>query len=69
MLIPKGKLNKPTGALVNLMNQFNNFTDVEKENKLNLPNCKYRDTDYFKNLIKDFKRLFSGLLKTLMVLT
>ena len=65
MLIPKGKLNKPTGALVNLMNQFNNFTDVEKENKLNLPNCKYRDTDYFKNLIKDFKRMFSGLLKTL----
>ena len=69
MLIPKGKLNKPTGALVNLMNQFNNFTDVEKENKLNLPNCKYRDTDYFKNLIKGFKRMFSGLLKTLMVLT
>ena len=38
------------------MNQLNNFTDDEKENELNLPNCKYRDTDYFKNLTKDFKR-------------
>ena len=31
---PKGSLNKPTGALINLMNQLNNFTDDEKENKL-----------------------------------
>ena len=38
------------------MNQLNNFTDDEKENELNLPNCKYRDKDYFKNLTKDFKR-------------
>ena len=37
------------------MNQLNNFTDDEKENELNLPNCKYRDPDYFKNLTKDFK--------------
>ena len=44
MSIPKGNLNKPTDAFVNLMNQLNNFTD------------KYRDTDYFKNLTKDFKR-------------
>ena len=43
-------------ALVNLLNQLNNYTDDEKENELNLPNCKYRDTDYFKNLTKDFKR-------------
>ena len=56
MSIPKGNLNKPTDALVNLMNQLNNFTGDEKENELNLPNCKYRDTDYFKNLTKDFKR-------------
>ena len=56
MSIPKGNLNKSTDALVNLMNQLNNFTDDEKENELNLPNCKYRDTDYFKNLTKDFKR-------------
>ena len=56
MSIPKGDLNKPTDALVNLMNKLNNFTDDEKENKLNLPNCKYRDTEYFKNLTKDFKR-------------
>ena len=45
MSIPKGNLNKPTDALVNLMNQLNNFTDDEKENELNLPNCKYRDSD------------------------
>ena len=49
-------LNKPTDALVNLMNQLNNFTDDKKENELNLPNCKYRDPDYFKNPTKDFKR-------------
>ena len=54
--IPKGNLNKPTNALFNLMNQLNNFNDDEKENELNLPNCKYRDTDYFKNLTKDFRR-------------
>ena len=54
--IPKGNLNKPTDALVNIMSQLNNFTDDKKQNELNLPNCKYRDTDYFKNLTKDFKR-------------
>ena len=31
MPIPKGSLNNPTDALVNLMNQFNNFTDDEKK--------------------------------------
>ena len=36
----KGNLNKPTVALINLMNQLNNFTDYEKENELKLPNCK-----------------------------
>ena len=41
--IPKGNLNKSTGALVHLMNQLNNFTDDQKENEFNLPNCKYRD--------------------------
>ena len=56
MSIPKENLNKPTDALVNLMNQLNNLRDDEKENELNLPNCKYRDPDYFKNLTKDFKR-------------
>ena len=38
------------------MNQLNNFTDDKKENELNLPNCKYRDPDYFKNPTKEFKR-------------
>ena len=56
MSIPKRNLNKPTEALVNLMNQLNNFIDDKKENELNLPNCKHRDPDYFKNLTKDFKR-------------
>ena len=31
MSLPKGSLNKPTGALINLMNQLNNFTGDEKE--------------------------------------
>ena len=52
MSIPKGNLNKPTDALVNLMSQLNNFTDDEKENELNLPNYKYRYPDCFKNLTK-----------------
>ena len=55
MSIPKRNLNTPTDALVNLMKQLNNFTDDEKENELNLRNCKYRDPGYFKNLTKDFK--------------
>ena len=37
------------------MKQLNNFTDDEKD-ELNFSNCKYRDTDYFKNVTKDFKR-------------
>ena len=56
MSIPKRNLKKPTDALVNLMNQLNNFTDDNKENELILPNCKHRDPDYFKNLTEDFKR-------------
>ena len=51
MSIPKGNLNKPTDALVKLMNQLNNFTDDEKENELNLPNCKHRDAE------KSYQRL------------
>ena len=54
--IPKGNLNKPTDPLDNLLNQLDNFTDDKKEKELNLRNCKYRDTDYFKNLTKDIKR-------------
>ena len=47
MSIPKGNLNKPTDVLVNFMNQLNNFTNEQKENELNFPNCKYRDLDYY----------------------
>ena len=57
--ISKGNLNKPT-TLVNPMKQLNNFTNDEKENELNLPNCKYRDTDYFKNLTKILPKIFRG---------
>ena len=31
MPLPKGSLNKPTGALINLMNQLNNFTTTWKK--------------------------------------
>ena len=29
---------------------------MTRKNEFNLPNCKYRDTEYFKSLAKDFKR-------------
>ena len=45
MSILKGNLKKSTGALVNLINKFNCFTDDEKKNELNFPNCKYRNTN------------------------
>ena len=56
MSLPKGSLNKSTVALINLMNQLNNFTDDTKQNELKLPNCKYRDKDYFQKLSRNFKR-------------
>ena len=55
----KGNLNKPTGALINLMSQLNNFSDQEKENNLKLKNCKYREIDYFQKISKNFKRTLS----------
>ena len=36
MSLPEGNLNKPTAALISLMNQLNNFTDDEKENKIEI---------------------------------
>ena len=56
MSLSKGNLNKPTDALITLMNQLNNFTDNKKENELKLPNCKYRYIDYFQKLSRNFKR-------------
>ena len=55
MPLPKGNLNKPTDALINRMNQLNNFTDDEKENELKLPNCKCREIDYFQKFSKNFR--------------
>ena len=56
MPLPKRNLHKPTDAITSLMNQLNNFTDDKKENDLKLPNCKYREIDYFQKLSKNFKR-------------
>ena len=55
MFLPKGSVNKHTGALINLMNQLNNFINF-KENELKLQNCKYREIDYFQKLSRNFKR-------------
>ena len=55
MPLPKGNLNKPTGALIDLMNQLNNFTNNEKQNELILPNCKHREIDYFQKLSRTSK--------------
>ena len=46
MSLPKGNLNKHTGALVDPMNQLNNVTDDETEKELKLLNCEYREIDY-----------------------
>ena len=46
MSLPKGNLNKRTGALFNPMNQLNNFTDDKNEKELKLLNCEYREIDY-----------------------
>ena len=46
MSLPKGNLNKHTGALVDPMNQLNNFTDDETEKELKLLNCECREIDY-----------------------
>ena len=45
MSLPKGNSNKPS-ALLNLT-KLNNLTinDEENKNKLNLPNCKCRNTN------------------------
>ena len=55
MSIPKGNLNKPTDALVNLMNKFITSSQMTRKKKLNLSIYRQRDTVYFKNLTKDFK--------------
>ena len=61
---PEGNLNKPTGALISLMNQLNNFTDDKEENELKLPNCKFIEIHYFQKLSKNFKRKASSFFHT-----
>ena len=59
MSISKGTLNKPTDALVNLMNQRNSFTNDNKENELyKFAKQLLQSTELqtVKNLTKDFKR-------------
>ena len=41
------------------MNQLNNFTADKKENELKLPNCKYREIDYFQKLFFPKKKIIS----------
>ena len=57
MSIPKGILNKPNDALVNLMNQLNNFTDDKKKHELNFPKYKFRDETISKILPKVLKKM------------
>ena len=52
------------------MNQLNNFTEDEKENKLNLRNCKYGDPDYFNRKAFSFFHMnICSRTKMLMILT
>ena len=44
------------------MNQLNNFTADKKENELKLPNCKYREIDYFQKLFFPKKKLFPKII-------
>ena len=48
-------LSKPSPSLVTLIKQLNNFTDKTKYYDENLPNCKYRDLEYFRNFKEKFK--------------
>ena len=56
MSLLKENLNKPTEALISLLNQFHNFTDDEEKNELKLRNCKYREIYYFQKFSKNFKK-------------
>ena len=48
-------LSKPSPSLVMLIKRLNNFTDKTKYYDENLPNCKYRDLEYFRNFKEKFK--------------
>ena len=52
------KFNKPASAMVNLMSQ-QNITYGQTDNKLKLPNCKYRNIHYFQKLQKEDVDSFS----------
>ena len=41
--------------LTNLLCQLNNFSEKENNDNENLPNCKYRDINYFSNLDVELK--------------
>ena len=60
MSVLTGNLNKPTGALVNLMNQLNNFTDDEKENEINCQTVNIEiQTKVLPKILKERPYLFS----------
>ena len=54
-------MSKPS-YLVRLINQLNNFTDGAKDDDENLPNCQYRDLEYFQNFSEKFKSKSLSLL-------
>ena len=49
-------LSKPKTALLNLINQFNNYwNEQNNEKNRNLLDCKYRNIEFFKKLSNPFK--------------
>ena len=49
-------LSKPKTALLNLINQFNNYSN---EHNHNILDCNYRNVEYFKKLYNPFKNFVS----------
>ena len=49
-------ISKPKPALLNLINQFNNYSN---EHNHNILDCKYRNVEYFKKLYNPFKNFVS----------
>ena len=55
-------LSRPSPSLVKVINQLNNFTEETKDYDENLPNCQYRDFEYFQNFSGKFKSKSLSLL-------
>ena len=44
------QLSKPNQALLNLINQLDNYSNEKNKDNQNMLDCKYRRTEYFKKL-------------------